>query len=82
LRRRAEAFLADPSNDKWVVRRLFTLRLAQVPEAGDPVRRRAHRNECSAAEWAVAEKLADQDWRLLTLAHAADGEPVVEVAHE
>ena len=30
----------------------------------------------------MAEKLAGQDWRLLTLAHAADREPVVEVAHE
>jgi len=62
--------------------RLFTLRLARVPETGDPVRRRAGRPECSTMEWAVAEKLANQDWRLLTAARAADGEPVVEVAHE
>jgi TIR domain len=82
LRRRAEAFLNDPANDEAVVRRLVTLRLAYVQEAGDPVRRRAYRNECSVAEWAVAEKLADQEWRLLTLARAADGEPVAEVAHE
>jgi tetratricopeptide (TPR) repeat protein len=82
LRRRAEAFFADPATDETIIRRLFTLRLAYVPETGDPVRRRARRGECSAAEWAVAEKLADQQWRLLTLARAADGEPVVEVAHE
>jgi tetratricopeptide (TPR) repeat protein len=82
LRRRAEAFLADPANDAAVVRRLFTLRLAQVPEIGEPVRRRAHRSECSDAEWAAAEKLAGQAWRLLTLAQTADGTPVVEVAHE
>ena len=82
LRRRAEAFLADPANDEAVVRRLFTLRLAHVPEVGEPVRRRAHRSESSGAEWQAAEKLAGQDWRLLTLAQAADGTPVVEVAHE
>jgi hypothetical protein len=45
LRRRAEAFLADPANDAAVVRRLFTLRLAHVPQVGEPVRRRAHRSE-------------------------------------
>ena len=82
LRRRAETFLGDPRNDEVVGRRLFTLRLAHVPETGEPVRRRARRSECSAAEWEMAEKLAEQDWRLLTLARAADGEPVVEVAHE
>jgi hypothetical protein len=82
LRRRAETFLAGLANDETVGRRLFTLRLAHVPEVGEPVRRRARRSECSAAEWAMVEKLAEQDWRLLTLASAADGEPVVEVAHE
>jgi uncharacterized protein len=82
LRRRADAFLADPANNEGVVRRLFTLRLAHVPEIGEPVRRRAHRAECGAEEWVAAEKLAGQDWRLLTLAGAADGESVVEVAHE
>ena len=82
LRRRAEAFLADSANDEAVLRRLLTLRLAHVPEAGDPVRRRARRSECSAAEWAVAQRLAEQNWRLLTLARAADGEPLAEVAHE
>jgi WD40 repeat protein/Flp pilus assembly protein TadD len=80
--RRAEAFLADPANDEAVVRRLFTLRLAHLPEAGDAVRRPARRTECSAAEWGVAEQLADQEMRLLTLARAADGEPLAEVAHE
>jgi hypothetical protein len=82
MRRRADAFPADPANNEAVVRRLFTLRLAHVPEAGEPVRRRAHRGECSAQEWALAEKLASQDWRLLTTARAADGASVAEVAHE
>jgi tetratricopeptide (TPR) repeat protein len=82
LRKRAEAFLDSPRTDENTLRRLFTLRLAQVPEMGDPVRRRARKAECSAAEWGLAEKLADQDWRLLTLARAVDDEPVVEVAHE
>jgi tetratricopeptide (TPR) repeat protein len=82
LRRRAEAFLADPANDAAVVRRLFTLRLAHVPEIGEPVRRRAQRSECGDAEWATAEKLAGPEWRLLTLAQTGDGTPVVEVAHE
>jgi tetratricopeptide (TPR) repeat protein len=82
LRTRAEAFLEQPGTDLAVVRRLFTLHLAQVPKVGEPVRRRARRGECTPAEWALAETLADEKWRLLSLAGAADAEPVVEVAHE
>jgi hypothetical protein len=63
------------------VRRLFTLRLAQVPPTGDPLRR-ARRSECTPAEWHLAETLADQDWRLLSLARADDDEPTAEVAHD
>jgi hypothetical protein len=82
LRRRAEAFLVDRSHEEALVRRLFTLRLAHLPEGGEPVRRRARRSECTAGEWAIAEKLGDPEWRLLTLASTASGEPTAEVAHE
>jgi len=82
LRKRAEAFLAEHASEAAAVRRLFTLHLAQVPKTGEAVRRRARRSECEPAEWRLAETLASERWRLLSLAGAADAEPVVEVAHE
>jgi YD repeat-containing protein len=82
LRTRAEAFLAEHADDEAVVRRLFTLRLSQVRKTGEPVRRRARRSECDPAEWRVAETLAEERWRLLSLAGAVTNEPVLEVAHE
>jgi hypothetical protein len=83
LIRRAEAFIARPQTDAVAVRRLFTLRLAQVPAAGEPMRRIARRSECSVAEWAAAETLAGGAWRLLITSTRADtGEACAEVAHE
>ena len=83
LKRRADAFLELPTTDPDVVRRLFTLRLAQVAQVGEPVRRRARKSECTPAEWSVAEQLAGSDQRLLTISNPLlGGEPIVEVAHE
>jgi hypothetical protein len=83
LKRRADAFLEQPKIDPNVVRRLFTLRLAQVTQVGEPIRRRARRSECTAEEWSVAEQLAALDQRLLTISDPLlGGEPIVEVAHE
>ena len=83
LKRRADAFLELPTTDPDVVRRLFTLRLAQVAQVGEPVRRRARKSECTPAEWSVAEQLAGSDQRLLTISDPLlGGEPIVEVAHE
>ena len=70
LKRRADAFLELPTTDPDVVRRLFTLRLAQVAQVGEPVRRLALKSECTPAEWSVAEQLAGSDqrpalWRLI-----------------
>jgi WD40 repeat protein len=83
LRRRADAFLELATTDADVVRRLFTLRLAQVAQVGNPVRRRAEKSECAADEWVIAEQLAGPEQRLLTISSALlGGEPIVEVAHE
>ncbi|MBR1255187.1 TIR domain-containing protein [Bradyrhizobium sp. AUGA SZCCT0240] len=83
LKRRADAFLEQPTIDTNVVRRLFTLRLAQVTQVGEPVRRRARRSECTSEEWSVAEQLAGSEQRLLTISNPLlGGEPIVEVAHE
>jgi hypothetical protein len=83
LKRRADAYMALPTTDHDVMRRLFTLRLAQVAAIGDPVRRRARKSECSPEEWSVAEQLAGPDQRLLTISTSTlGGEPIVEVAHE
>ncbi|SHI08033.1 TIR domain-containing protein [Bradyrhizobium erythrophlei] len=83
LRRRADAFLQMTSTNTEIVRRLFTLRLAQVSQVGSPVRRRATKSECLSEEWAVAEELAGPEQRLLTIATPfVSAEPFVEVAHE
>jgi tetratricopeptide (TPR) repeat protein len=82
LRRRAEAFLAEHEGEAASVRRLFALHLALVPKAGEPMRRRARQSECEPVEWHLAETLANERWRLLSLTGGADEEPTVEVAHE
>lgn len=83
LRQRADKFLADDPAREAPTRRLFTLRLAHTPTQGEPVRRRARKSECDQAEWAIAETLAEQEWRLLSLGvDAATAESTAEVAHE
>ncbi len=81
LTEKAERFLAahlDRQND---LKRLFTLKLAHVTKAGEVVRRRARRSDCSEAEWSLVEALVDREWRLLSVG-TEGGEPVAEVAHE
>ncbi|WP_316225601.1 toll/interleukin-1 receptor domain-containing protein [Bradyrhizobium sp. SZCCHNS3052] len=83
LKRRADAFVAVARTNETAIQRLFTLRLAQVFPAGEAVRRRARKSECSPEEWSLAERLSGPDQRLLTISTPTlGGEPVVEVAHE
>jgi WD40 repeat protein len=83
LQKRADEFLALPTTDRNAVRRLFTLHLADVPAVGEAVRRRSRRSNCKPEEWVVAQRLADQELRLLTISNPGTGnDPVVEVAHE
>jgi formylglycine-generating enzyme required for sulfatase activity len=88
VQRRADAYLnlyagqrEKDATHRETVKRVFTLRLLQVPQEGEPVRRRVRRQECSEAEWAVIDELAGKDWRLLTTGEE-QGEPTAQVAHE
>src|SRR5262249_17551454 len=82
-RERAERYRAQNPGREGDLRRLFTLRLAQVPRVGDVIKRRARRAECSADEWRIAEELAGEEWRLVTLAAPEMSSDVsAEVAHE
>lgn len=82
---RANKFLTQNPKDYEAVRRLFTLRLAFVPEEGEPVRRPIWRNRLSPEERKLADKLASGEWRLVlagTARGSPDGPSVVEIAHE
>jgi hypothetical protein len=52
-----------------------------VPGLGDVIKRRARRDECGTNEWNIAEELAGEDWRLVTL-DGGSGDVTAEVAHE
>ena len=81
LAERAELFIASHPGSQDALRRLFTLRLAQVPKEGEAVRRRAIRSDCREDEWTIAQQLAEPEWRLLSASR--DGTvATVEVAHE
>ena len=82
LRERAERFYARNEAREGSLQRLFTLRLAQVPRLGDVIKRRARREECAPEEWSIAEALAGEEWRLVTLAGQQSGDVAAEVAHE
>jgi tetratricopeptide (TPR) repeat protein len=83
LAARAEEFLAISPVEEPALKRLLTLKLALVPADGEPMRRPARRMECTAEEWALAERLADHPWRLIVTGERdRDGEVVAEVAHE
>jgi hypothetical protein len=81
LRERAERYVRKYADALPIVRRLFTLRLALLPRDGDAIKRRAREGECSKEEWENAERLAGQEWRLITIGQDA-GEATAEVAHE
>jgi len=87
LCKRADRFLAEAPDQVEAVKRLFTLRLAHVPRQGEPVRARWERDAQDGAvqpidaEWALVERLAGPDWRLLVTGEK-DGRATAEVAHE
>jgi hypothetical protein len=83
LAHRAETFLAAHPGEENALQRLLTLKLAAVPQEGEPVRRQADRAECSDEEWALAGRLADHPCRLVVISQSAtDGRVFAEVAHE
>jgi hypothetical protein len=82
LVQRADAFLARNPNTEEKLRRIFTLKLANVREDGEPTRRRAPRSEFSYEEWRLISELADYPNRLLVTATPEAGETYTEVAHE
>jgi WD40 repeat protein len=85
LAARAEEYLRDHAASEGVLRRLLTLKLTLSLPGGKFVRRSAARSECTTEEWAVAEDLADKNWRLIVLGEEEEGEAghvTAEVAHE
>ena len=79
---RADAFLAQHPQSEEAVRRLLTLKLADVREDGEPTKRQALRSEFSDDEWRLVSELADHPNRLLVTATSEAGETYAEVAHE
>jgi len=79
---RADAFLANHPNSQDDLRRILTLKLANVREGEEPTRRRAPRREFSDEEWRLVSELADHPNRLLVTATPEGGETFAEVAHE
>src|SRR5262249_9130634 len=82
LSARAEAFLGQHPASAGQLRRIFTLKLITVNEAGEMMRRRASRGEFSEEEWQLVSALAGHPYRLLVTAAPESGEPYAEVAHE
>ena len=83
LASRAEAFLKSNPADEKTLCRLLTLRLANVPPEGEPVRRQTYHGECTEDEWSVASRLANHPYRLVVMSEReADERVVAEVAHE
>jgi len=79
---RANKFLATHLGAEDALRRVLTLRLADVHEDGEPTRRRAPRSEFSNEEWRLVSELADHPNRLLVTVTPESGETYAEVAHE
>jgi hypothetical protein len=79
---RADAFLANHPNSEDALRRILTLKLANVREGEEPTRRRALRSEFTHEEWRLVSELADHPNRLLVTATPESGETYAEVAHE
>ena len=82
LAERADKFLADHPDAGDTLRRILTLKLANVREEGDPTRRRGLRSEFSAEEWQLISELADYPHRMVVTATPDGGETYAEVAHE
>jgi formylglycine-generating enzyme required for sulfatase activity len=79
---RADTFLAHHPESEETLRRLLTLKLADVREDGGPMKRRALRSEFSDDEWLFVSELAGHPNRLLVTAISEAGETYAEVAHE
>jgi formylglycine-generating enzyme required for sulfatase activity len=79
---RADGFVANHPKSLDELRRIFTLKLANVREGEEPTRRRALRSEFSDEEWLLVCELADHPNRILVTATSAAGETYAEVAHE
>jgi formylglycine-generating enzyme required for sulfatase activity len=79
---RADTFLAHHPESEEALRRLLTLRLADVREDGEPTKRRALRSEFSDDEWRLVSELANHPNRLLVTATSEAGETYAEIAHE
>ena len=79
---RADAFLAAHPKSQDELRRVFTLKLANVREGEEPTRRRALRSEFTDEEWRLVSQLADHPNRLLVTATPDGSETYAEVAHE
>jgi formylglycine-generating enzyme required for sulfatase activity len=77
---RANAFLACHPKSEDQLRRIFTLKLAEVREDGLPTRRRALRSEFSQEEWRLVTELADHPNRLLITVTPESGETVLTPA--
>lgn len=82
LAERANAFLVSHPISERLLRRILTLKLANVREDGEPTRRRALRSEFSDEEWRLVSELADHPNRLVATATPDGGETYAEVAHE
>jgi formylglycine-generating enzyme required for sulfatase activity len=82
LVQRADKFLADNPSAEDKLRRIFTLKLANVREDGEATRRLAYRSEFSDDEWRLVGELADNPNRLLVTVTREVGETYAEVAHE
>jgi formylglycine-generating enzyme required for sulfatase activity len=79
---RADKFLAHHPESQEALRRLLTLKLADVREDGEPTKRRGLRSEFSDNEWRLVSELADHPNRLLVTTTSEAGETYAEVAHE
>lgn len=81
LARRADWFVASHSNDGDTVRRLFSLKLAIIQDAGPPTRRRVFFQDCTPLEQELIQELANAKWRLVVTGED-QGRVYAEVAHE
>jgi hypothetical protein len=78
---RANAYLTTNPGSEHALQKVF-LRCANVPEDGEPTRRRAARAEFTDEEWRIASELADYPNRLLVTVTTETGETYAEIAHE
>jgi WD40 repeat protein/energy-coupling factor transporter ATP-binding protein EcfA2 len=87
LSKRAQAIFEDATKNETdavsvgLFRRLFT-RLVTLGEGAEDTRRITAKEELGPDEWSLAQKLADEDNRLVVTASTASGQETAEVVHE